>query len=391
MAQASALRAPSLSEIERARANIRGRAVRTPLIRLNWPHLEPGVEVWLKLENLQPIGSFKVRPAASAIACVEDKATLRRSGVCTASAGNFAQGLAWCCAEEGIPCTVVAPDQAPENKLAEIRRRGAAVIKVPYADWWRCIETHSAVECGAPEDAVFIHPGAENAVLAGNATIAAEIFEDLPSVDTIIVPYGSGAVCTGIACGVEAMGRAGACRVLAAEPATAAPFALSKRLGRATRLPEGAHESSFCDGCGGRAVLDEVWALAKSKVSGGVAVPLRDIARAIKVLAERNRVVAEGAGACPVAAAMMGARAIGQDARRVVCVVSGGGIDSDKLVHILGSASSDAKDALVPPAGPMKSGPHWGWGRKEGTAAAAGALLGAMLGLVLATRLRATR
>lgn len=242
---------------------------------------------------------------------------------------NFGQGLAWACTEEGINCTIVAPDQAPETKCAEIRRRGATIIKVPYAEWWTVIESHKCPQ--APAGAFFIHPGAENSVLAGNATVALEICEDLPDVDCIVVPYGSGAIATGIACGVRALGRdPSACQVIACEPATACPFAVSKKAGEARKFED--WQSSFVDGCGGKAVLDEVWSVAKDVLDGGCAVPLEPIAEAIKVLCERNRVVAEGAGACPVAAAMTG---MCGDANKIVCVVSGGGLDTDKLVHIL--------------------------------------------------------
>ena len=275
-----------------------------------------------------------MRPAANAIACIEDKSHLAELGVSTASAGNFAQGLAWCCKEMGVKCTVVAPDHAPEIKLAAIRSWGADVIKVPYAEWWEIIETHQCPQ--APEGAVFIHPGAENAVLAGNATIAREIVEDLPDVDCIVAPYGSGALCTGIACGIKEMAQNGfkqleSCEVFATEPETAAPFALSMKMGKSVRFED--WESTFVDGCGGKAVLEEIWAIASGTIGGGIAVPLRAIADAVKQLAEGNKIVAEGAGACPVAAAMTGR--CGPKPKKIVCVVSGGGIDSEHLVQIL--------------------------------------------------------
>ena len=357
------LRAPTLAEIRAAAENIKSKATRTPLVRLNHERSD-GAQIWLKLENLQPVGSFKVRPAANAIECIEDKDGLRRVGVSTASAGNFAQGLAWCCAEQGITCTVVVPDMAPETKLAAIRKRGATVIKVSYSEWWEVIVTHQCPQ--APAGAHFIHPGAENAVLAGNATIALEILEELPDADCIVVPYGSGAVCTGIACGVDALGAAGTCRVVSAEPATAAPFALSKQRGEASRFE--AWEESFVDGCGGKAVLEEVWHLAHKYVHGGCAVPLADIADAVRLCAERNRIIAEGAGACPVAAALGGLGACA-GARKIVCVVSGGGIDSARLCHILQGKG-------VPPLGKAPSGAAnavpWWWWRGAGAAACVG-------------------
>lgn len=329
------LRAPSLMEIENAARNIKGKAIRTPLVKFNAGSMgSSSAEIYLKLENLQPIGSFKVRPAANAIACIEDKSHLAELGVSTASAGNFAQGLAWCCKEMGVKCTVVAPDHAPEIKLAAIRSWGADVIKVPYAEWWEIIETHLCPQ--APEGAVFIHPGAENSVLAGNATIAREIVEDLPDVDCIVAPYGSGALCTGIACGIKEMTQNSfkqleSCEVFATEPETAAPFALSMKMGQSAQFED--WESTFVDGCGGKAVLEEIWGIASGTIGGGIAVPLRAIADAVKQLVEGNKIVAEGAGACPVAAAMTGR--CGPKPKKIVCVVSGGGIDSEHLMQIL--------------------------------------------------------
>ena len=274
-----------------------------------------------------------MRPAANAIACIDDKTQLAELGVGTASAGNFAQGLAWCCKEMGVKCTVVAPDHAPEIKLAAIRNWGAQVIKVPYHEWWKIIESHC---CPQAPRAVFIHPGAENDVLTGNATIAKEIVEDLPDVDCIVAPYGSGALCTGIACGIKEMADNGfkqlsSCQVFAVEPETAAPFALSMKEGKPARFTE--WQSTFVDGCGGKSVLEEMWGIASATISGGIAVPLDDIAAAIKQLVEGNKIVAEGAGACSVAAAVTGR--CGPRARKIVCVVSGGGIDSEHLVQIL--------------------------------------------------------
>ena len=332
---------PTAKDIAEAQRNIRGKAIRTPLIRLrrrrNGGDDYDAPEIYLKLENLQPLSSFKVRPSANAIACILSSggaslAELRAVGVSTASAGNFAQGLAWCCADMGIKCTVASPDNAPQVKIDSMRRLGAEVIKVPYSEWWEMIETHT---CPLAPDAFFIHPGAESAVLSGNATIAAEILEDLHDADCIVAPYGSGALVTGIACGVRAMteGNAGnrrRCRVLAAEPSTACPFALSKKAGRACRALD--WKPSFVDGCGGKAVLPEVWELAREVVDGGLAVPLPEIASAIKMLAEDNRIIAEGAGAIAVAAALNG---MCGNAKKIVCVVSGGGLDTASLVHIL--------------------------------------------------------
>merc|ERR1712013_144364 len=328
------LRAPTMTEILDAVKNISGKAIRSPLIKFQGDTNGIQAEIWLKLENLQPTGAFKVRPASNAIACISDKTRLTTAGVCTASAGNFAQGLAWCCKELGVSCTVVTPDTAPEIKLSAIRARGATVIKVPYSEWWKVIESHECPQ--APVGSVFIHPGAENSVLAGNATVAMEIVEDLPDVDCIVAPYGSGALVTGIACGIRAMAENGrkelkGCQVLAVEPNTAAPFTISKSAGKAFAFD--AWESSFVDGCGGKAVLEEIWEVAKDVIDGGIAVPLKDIAAAVKQLAEKNKVIAEGAGACPVAAALGGR--CGPNIRKIVCVVSGGGLDNDYLASCL--------------------------------------------------------
>ena len=234
----------------------------------------------------------------------------------------------------GVACTVVTPDTAPPIKLAAIRAFGATVIQVSYAEWWTIIETHVCPQ--APEGSVFIHPGAENSVLAGNATIAKEIVEDLPDVDCIVAPYGSGALVTGIACGVRALEGSGhpqlaGCQVLAVEPDTAAPFALSMKEGRPVTFD--AWQSSFVDGCGGKAVLEEVWRVASKVLDGGLVVPLVEVAGAVRALVEGNKVVAEGAGACPVAAAVGGR--CGPRARRIVCVVSGGGMDTGHLATCL--------------------------------------------------------
>lgn len=233
---------------------------------------------------------------------------------------------------------VVVPDNAPETKLSGIRRYGATIIKVPFSEWWTIITTHKCPQ--APKNALFVHPGAETSVLAGNATIALEIIDDLPNtkIDCIFVPYGSGALCTGIACGVNAIANARPelrsrwrdCKVVAVEPESAAPFARSIKAGRAMTFNE--YRSSFVDGCGGKAVLQEIWALAKDHVYDGAAVSLESVRKAIRIMVEKNRIVAEGAAGCAVAAAMSEKY---RDAKNIVCVVSGGGLDTSELISIL--------------------------------------------------------
>lgn len=307
----------TLQDIERARARIAGTVVRTPLVRL---HVDAPAALYLKLETLQPIGSFKLRGAINAMRMLPPKRL--RDGVYTASAGNMAQGLAWAARELGVPCRVVAPDHAPQTKLDAIRRLGAEVSLVPFADWWRAI-----TDFGVPgEKGTFIHPGADPTVIAGNATIGAEIVEDLPDVDAILVPYGSGGLASGIACAARAL-RPGV-KVYACEVETAAPFAPSLAAGKPVAVE---YTATFIDGIGGRTVLEEIWPLAREVLSGSLVVSVRQVADAVRLLAERARVVAEGAGAAPVAAAL--AHDLGVE--RVACVVSGGNIDARKLATIL--------------------------------------------------------
>ena len=315
----STLVAPPLADLRAARERIRGNALRTPLLRLHAP--EFAGELWVKLECLQPIGSFKIRGATNAMK-LAPRATLER-GVYTASAGNMAQGVAWCARELGVPCHVVVPDHAPATKLAAIERLGAEVIREPFERWWRVLEEHRY----AGLDGLFIHPVSDPAVIAGNGTIALEILEDLADVDSVLVPFGGGGLSSGIAAGVRAL--APRTKVFACEVETAAPLAAALAAG----APQpSAYTPSFVDGIGGRGVLAEMWPLVSSLLDGSIVVTLAGIAGAIRLLAEQQRVIAEGAGAASLAAALSG-RAPG---RRIVCIVSGGNIDAAKLATILG-------------------------------------------------------
>ncbi len=307
----------SLDELQAARGRIAGTAVRTPLVRLQ---VDAPAEIYLKLETLQPIGSFKLRGALNAMRALP--AEKLADGVYTASAGNMAQGLAWAARELRVPCRVVAPDHAPRTKIEAIERLGASVRLIPFADWWRAILDHEV----PGERGTFIHPGADPTVMAGNGTIGLEILEDLPDADAILVPYGSGGLACGIACAARAVRPA--TRVYASELEGRAPFAASLAAGRATTID---YTASFVDGIGGKSVLDEMWPLAKEVLAGSLTATLRQVADAVRLLVERARVVAEGAGAAPVAAAL--AHEIG--ARKIVCVISGGNIDTKKLATIL--------------------------------------------------------
>lgn len=307
-----------IQEIVAARQRISSAAIRTPLIRLNVD--DAPAEVYLKLENLQPIGSFKIRGAANAMR-LADRAQLDK-GVWTASAGNMAQGVAWCARELGVGCTVVVPDHAPDAKLSAIRRLNASFVKVPFAEWFQIILTSQYEGM----EGVFVHPVTDPAVMAGNGTIGLEILDDLPDVDAILIPYGGGGLSCGIASALRA--RKPAVLVYACEVDTAAPLAASFAAGKPMRID---YTASFVDGIGGPTVLPEVWTLASRLLDGSLVTTLPQTAAALKLMAERNHIIAEGAGAVPVAAALDGQAGVG----RVVCVVSGGNIDTGKLMTIL--------------------------------------------------------
>jgi len=309
----------SLGDVRAARERIADSVLRTPLVRLNVDN----AEVYLKLENLQPIGSFKLRGAGNAIATANPDQLAK--GVYTASAGNMAQGVAWHARRLGIPCTVVVPDHAPETKLAAISRLGGKFIKVPFDEWWQVLVTRHY----AGLDGFFIHPVSDPAVMAGNGTIGLEIIEDLPDVDTILVPYGGGGLSCGIATAVRALKPN--TKIYACEVETSAAFAAALAADGVTRID---YKPSFVDGIGSGSVLAEMWPLAKSLLDGSVVMSLDDVAQAVRILAERNHMIAEGAGATPVAAALEGVANGENLSGKIVCVVSGGNIDLEKLAKI---------------------------------------------------------
>jgi threonine dehydratase len=309
---------PSLADIEAAQRRIAGSVLRTPLIRLQVDDVP--ADVYLKLENLQPIGSFKLRGAGNAMATIPDHQLA--SGVVTASAGNMAQGVAWNARRLGIPCTVIVPDHAPQTKLAAIERLGARIIKVPFDAWWQVLLDRAYPGL----DGLFIHPFSDPAVMAGNGTIALEILEDLPGVETVLIPFGGGGLSCGIASAIRALKPD--TRLYACEVATAAPLAASLAAGAPWQV---AYTPSFVDGIGSASLSPEMWPLVSSLLDGSLVTTLEEIAAAIRLLAERNHVIAEGAGATPVAAAVSGKAGTGT----VVCVVSGGNIDAGKLARIL--------------------------------------------------------
>jgi threonine dehydratase len=312
------MRLPTEAEVAAARARIARVARRTPLWRLDADI--PGTNIFLKLENLQPLGSFKIRAAVNAMKC-KDAGALE-GGVIGASAGNFGLGLALVARQMGIAVTIVAPDSAAQAKTDALRALGATVIRVPFADWWQVLMSRKFD--GA--EGVFFHPVAEQAVVAGNATIGAEILEDLDVIDAVIVPFGGGGLISGVGSVMRRMKPRA--RMLAVEAETAQPAAAALKAGRPVKVT---HTPSFVDGIGSGMVLEEMWPLIRESVDAALSVSLKEIADAIRLLAMKQRVIAEGAGAASVAAALSGRAGKGN----IVCIVSGGNIDATKLAAIL--------------------------------------------------------
>jgi threonine dehydratase len=318
----SALSLPSAAQVAAARDNIRPFALRTPLLRLNADL--PGANIFLKLENLQPWGSFKIRAAVNVLKTM-DAARLQR-GVLTASAGNFGQGLSFAARAMGVPATVVVPNAAAETKVSALLELGAKVIRCSFDEWWTVLTTR---HCPG-EEGVFVHPVAEPGVLAGNATIAAEILEELPGCDAVVVPFGGG----GLVCGIGSVMRRlrPMARIIVAESEAAQPAAAALRHGAPVTVP---HRQSFVDGMGSTTVLAEMWPLLRAVADQSQCASFAQIAAAIRLLAGRHHVIAEAAGAVALAAALGAQAAKGN----VVCIVSGGNIDAEKLGAILAGQS----------------------------------------------------
>lgn len=312
---------PTIDDVRAARARIESTVERTPLIRLN---VDSPNEIYLKLESLQPIGSFKLRGATNAMRMLAPE-TLS-AGVYTASAGNMAQGVAWGARALGVPCTVVMPASAPRTKVDAVERLGGRIVSLPYDEWWQTLADHGREGIAG----TFIHPVADRAVMAGNGTIGLEIVEELPDVDEVLVPFGGGGLVAGIATAIRALAPEVAvygCEVATSTPLTAALAARAPVV--VDRTP------SFVDGIGGRGVLPEMWPIVSDLVTGACVAPLVDVAHAIRTLIERARVVAEGAGATPVACALADRRDSGLAGRKTVCVVSGGNIDLKTLIELM--------------------------------------------------------
>jgi threonine dehydratase len=322
MAELQPPRVPTLEEIRAAARRIAGTAVRTPLVRLEGTSRP---EVWLKLENLQPINAFKIRGAAAAITALPEEERAR--GVWTVSAGNAGQGVAYAARQAGIPATVLVIDTAPETKLRRMRDLGARLVPASFDDCWNAMEAREYPGI----DATFVHPFDDHEFIAGNATVGLEILEDLPGVRVVAAAVGGGGLTSGIGAAVKAL--APDIRVVGVEPETAAPAALSFERGEPLRFPD--WTASFVDGAGGKSLFPRMWERMQRVVDEVVVVTLDEVRDALKVLGERSRIVAEGAGALPVAAALTGK--LGTEGP-VVAVVSGGNIDLAKLAELVGAA-----------------------------------------------------
>lgn len=304
--------------IDDARRHVYEAAIRTPLVRLNY---DAPAQIFLKLECLQPIGSFKIRGAYNAVRLLLDDQ--RRRGVWTVSAGNAAQGVALAARKSGVPCKVLVMDTAPAAKLTAARRLGAEIVTASFDQCWKALadRTHPSM------DGTFVHPFEDDEFIAGNASAGLEILEDLPDVDCVVAAFGGGGLSCGIAAAFKERGQKA--RVFAAEPETAAPLALSLKAGSAQTFPD--WKSSWVDGCGGKSVFPRMWNLAHHLLAGSIVSSLSDIQKAMRIVAERNHVICEGAGACAVAAALSGKCGTG----KVVAVVSGGNIDLSKFSELV--------------------------------------------------------
>jgi threonine dehydratase len=308
-----------LADIEAARGRIAGTVLRTPLVKLDLG--KEGPDIRLKLENLQPTNAYKIRGAANAVAKLTDEERAR--GVWTISAGNAGQGVAYAARAAGIPCSVVAIETAPKTKLERMRALGATIVPVSYEQAWKAAEAHAFEGL----EGTFVHPFDNHDFIAGHGTMGVEIIEDCPEVKTVIAAIGGGGLITGVGSAVKALKPD--VRVLGSEPETAAPYALSLREGAPSKFPE--WEASFVDGAGGQSVTQRMWDRMQPVVDGAVTVTLDQVRDAMRLMADKARVISEGAGALSVAAALSGEAGEGP----IVCVVSGGNIDLAKFSSLI--------------------------------------------------------
>jgi threonine dehydratase len=312
------VRAIQLSEIQEARKRIAPMIVRTPLIRLELGPDFPDIR--LKLENLQPINAYKLRGAANAVALLSDSE--RERGVWTISAGNAGQGVAYAARQAGVPCAVVVIETAPKSKLDRMRALGAKLFPVPYEVAWKTLEERSFP--GA--EGTFIHPFDDDNFIAGHGTMGLEILEDAPDTAAVIASIGGGGLITGVGSALKALKPE--IKIFGVEPETAAPAALSFKMGSPQVFKE--WKASFVDGAGGQSMFPRMWERMKSIVDDYVVVSLEETRKAMRLMAEKTRVISEGAGALPLAAALTGKAGNGP----IVAIVSGGNIDLNKFCEL---------------------------------------------------------
>ncbi|MGH6659878.1 MAG: threonine ammonia-lyase [Sphingomicrobium sp.] len=313
------VRAITIEDVRAAQERIGVTVLRTPLVRLDLG--ADGPDIRLKLENLQPTNAYKIRGAANAVACLTDDQRAR--GVWTISAGNAGQGVAYAARAAGIPCSVVAIETAPQTKLDRMRALGAAIVPVSYEQAWQAAEAHAFDGM----DGVFIHPFDNQDFIAGHGTMGLEILEDAPDVRTVIAAIGGGGLITGVGSAIKALRPE--VRMIGAEPETAAPYALSCREGGPRRFD--GWQASFVDGAGGKSVTARMWERMQGVVDGAVTVSLDQTREAMRLMAEKARVIAEGAGALSLAAALSGEAGEGP----FVCIVSGGNIDLEQFAELV--------------------------------------------------------
>src|SRR5262245_27654235 len=313
------VRTITLAEIEAARERIRGTVLRTPLVKLDLGSGAPDVR--LKLENLQPTNAYKIRGAVNAVAMLDPAA--RDKGVWTISAGNAGQGVAYAARAAGVPASVVVIDTAPATKVERMKALGANLVMTPFDVCWRALEEHAFPGM----DATLVHPFDDHNFIAGHGSIGLEILEDCPDVTTVIAAVGGGGLIAGVGSAIKA--KKPEVKVIGAEPETAAPWALSRKQGGPVEFTE--WRTSFMDGAGGRSVIPRMWERMKPVCDDGIVVTLDEVRGAMKLMAEKARVVAEGAGALPLAAALTGKAGKGP----IVCVVSGGNVDLKKFCELI--------------------------------------------------------
>ena len=309
----------ALGDIEAARKRIAATVLRTPLVKLDHGMAAP--DIYLKLENLQPTNAYKIRGAANAVARLSDEERAR--GVWTISAGNAGQGVAYAARAFGVPCSVVAIETAPQTKLDRMRALGATIVPVSYETAWQAAESHAFEGM----DATFIHPFDNYDFIAGHGTMGLEIVEDLPDVRTVIAAIGGGGLITGVGSAVKALKPDA--RVIGAEPETASPYAYSLDHGGPQRFPD--WKASFVDGAGGKSVTDRMWDRMRPVVDGSIVITLDETRQAMRLIADKARAIAEGAGALSLAAALTGKAGEGP----IVCIVSGGNIDLAKFSELV--------------------------------------------------------